>query len=316
MIAIGLIGAVLLGALTIYFAATRVRYTNLRDVGKWAQEAEDVVRRLPPAFIKKPSPYQATTMGAVGVLHLASKFAVVEMRRRVSNNLFQIGVKCAKIEKRIRNRPSNYARAAVEEVRDWLEQADFDYGSDDLRGLEDVHRQSSKLLLQMDREKPRLFKLSRLLENVQDLHKRATACCDDSNLQDALAKLGQRIEDLSRAQVSFSKPKIRRAIEKELMQAKDLLESCAQDARGPQDAGPSNKEDQWSVLGLSRGASEGEIKSAYRRKIAVFHPDKVEARVAALSDDPEVQQQLREWFNAQAVKINQAYETLTKGAKP
>ena len=58
--------------------------------------------------------------------------------------------------------------------------------------------------------------------------------------------------------------------------------------------------DPWQVLGVKRGASAPDIHSAYRRRMAEYHPDKVQ------SLGPE----LRELAARRAVEINEAYRVL------
>jgi hypothetical protein len=53
----------------------------------------------------------------------------------------------------------------------------------------------------------------------------------------------------------------------------------------------------WETLGVSREASSDEIKSAFRREIAKYHPDRVEG----------LGKELRELAEQKAKEINQAY---------
>jgi molecular chaperone DnaJ len=68
----------------------------------------------------------------------------------------------------------------------------------------------------------------------------------------------------------------------------------------------ANKRDYYEVLGLSRGASETEIKKAYRRLVRDHHPD-------ANPDDPEAEERFKELTEAYEVLSNpqarQAYDT-------
>lgn len=60
------------------------------------------------------------------------------------------------------------------------------------------------------------------------------------------------------------------------------------------------KRDYYEVLGVSKGASETEIKKAFRRKAMDLHPDRNQ-------DDPKAESQFKE--------INEAYEILKDGNK-
>ena len=61
------------------------------------------------------------------------------------------------------------------------------------------------------------------------------------------------------------------------------------------------RRDPYEVLGVSRGASQEEVRQAYRRMMADYHPDKV----AHLGPD------LRKLAEAKATAINEAYRALT-----
>ena len=60
--------------------------------------------------------------------------------------------------------------------------------------------------------------------------------------------------------------------------------------------------DPYSVLGISRSASEAEIKEAYHRELAKYHPDKV----AHLGDD------LQQLSRAKTLEIMEAYRSLNR----
>ena len=58
-------------------------------------------------------------------------------------------------------------------------------------------------------------------------------------------------------------------------------------------------EDFYDVLGVGRGATAPEIKQAYRKKAAQYHPD--------VSSDPNAEEKFK--------KIGEAYETLGDSEK-
>ena len=60
----------------------------------------------------------------------------------------------------------------------------------------------------------------------------------------------------------------------------------------------------YRLLGVSSAATDAEIKSAWRRKVLEFHPDKVQAKGL-----PEA---FVAFANEQSRKLNQAYETICK----
>ena len=60
------------------------------------------------------------------------------------------------------------------------------------------------------------------------------------------------------------------------------------------------KRDYYDVLGVERGASEGDLKKAYRRLAMKFHPDRN-------SEDPQAEEKIKE--------ATEAYEILTDQEK-
>ncbi|MDE7226419.1 MAG: DnaJ domain-containing protein, partial [Ruminococcus sp.] len=62
----------------------------------------------------------------------------------------------------------------------------------------------------------------------------------------------------------------------------------------------ADKRDYYEVLGLQKGASESEIKKAYKKKAREYHPD-------LNPDDPSCVEKMQE--------VNEAYETLSDPQK-
>ena len=76
--------------------------------------------------------------------------------------------------------------------------------------------------------------------------------------------------------------------------------SKQQETPPPPPKPPSHSVDHYAILGVSRSASQDDIKAAYRLRMKEYHPDKV----AHLG--PE----LRALAERKAKEINEAYETL------
>ena len=72
---------------------------------------------------------------------------------------------------------------------------------------------------------------------------------------------------------------------------------------GAQTAPDPEEQDPYVILGVPRGASAEELKAAYRRRMAEYHPDKV-AHLGA---------ELRALAEKKAKAIHSAYERLAAG---
>lgn len=73
-----------------------------------------------------------------------------------------------------------------------------------------------------------------------------------------------------------------------------------EEARGSRDASKSSNNDPYAILGISRSASQTDIKNAYRKLMAQYHPDKVSFLA------PEFQ----ELATRKSKSINDAYDQL------
>lgn len=72
--------------------------------------------------------------------------------------------------------------------------------------------------------------------------------------------------------------------------------------RAEEPAGAST-DDPYEILGVRRGATPEEIKAAYRKAVAMYHPDKV----------AHLGKEFQELAHKKLIAIQQAYQTLTKG---
>ncbi len=73
---------------------------------------------------------------------------------------------------------------------------------------------------------------------------------------------------------------------------------------GPRNASPRESlADAYKVLGVDAGASDGEVKKAYRRLMSKYHPDKLAAR--------EMPEAMRQQAEEQVRRIRAAWDTVT-----
>ena len=64
----------------------------------------------------------------------------------------------------------------------------------------------------------------------------------------------------------------------------------------------ADKRDYYEVLGVAKGASDDEIKAAYRKLAIKFHPDKYATQ--SLQAQKDAEQKFKE--------VNEAYDTIKK----
>lgn len=87
----------------------------------------------------------------------------------------------------------------------------------------------------------------------------------------------------------------------------EAFEMMAQDLFGAGGDGAADESDAalakaYATLGVSPDASDDEVRKAYKRKMAVFHPDKIEGK--------DLDLELVELVNQKSAEINQAYEAI------
>ena len=100
-----------------------------------------------------------------------------------------------------------------------------------------------------------------------------------------------------------------RALPEHLGLKDEVFDVVAQELLGADDASADDAvlSDAYSTLGVSPDASDAEVRRAYMKKIAAFHPDKIQSKDL----DPE----WLELANEKSAKINAAYEAIKAARK-
>lgn len=95
---------------------------------------------------------------------------------------------------------------------------------------------------------------------------------------------------------------LKRIIEDLNKSKKTEQENTRQQRAGKQERKEISIEDAYSVLGINKNSSVEEIKSAYKRKIKEYHPD----RLSGLGSE------LQQLAHQKSLEINSAYNLLKK----
>lgn len=100
-----------------------------------------------------------------------------------------------------------------------------------------------------------------------------------------------------------------RALPDSLSLKEEAFDLVAQELSGGGDDGASNSAltEAYVTLGVSPDASDAEVRKAWKKKMAAFHPDKIQGKDL----DPE----WLELANEKSAKINAAYETIKAARK-
>ena len=147
---------------------------------------------------------------------------------------------------------------------------------------------------------------SRVVSTVRPYHNSRTDICDTCQMWQSFMTVNEQErahqEDVPRAQKAKAKAKSRaeaqaRARAEERARRQEQRTRTEQESPKPK---PEQVFDPYEVLGLIRGASKQEIKTAYHKLMKVYHPD----MVAHLG--PETQKVAAE----KALVINRAYKII------
>lgn len=327
---IAMITAALFGAAVLYWICTRIRDIGIRDLSEIGDRAASMIAHTPPQFVFRRGSLRRNASQAFsyaasrGALIAAPQILKIEARRRVRILIDDAAWRLGEIRTQqcVRHDPcvSEAIEAAGNEIAE-MRGSLMSAGDDELNEL---HERTATLLQQINVSYPRIRKLSPLHETMARLLAETEQLCADDAARAGLCLNERRaeLEAWNARCATFTSPERLVGIERAIRERIALMEEClAYLKRGQQaDANVAAQptDDPWQVLGVARGASPNDVKRAYRRRAAQYHPDRVEDAVSRIAD-AEVQQRLRDWFSEQMRCVNGAYETITshtKGARP
>lgn len=246
-------------------------------------------------------------------LHAAEALAVagtlLHARRAARCALAELTAQCHGLHTRRTANPNHFADAAIRELNEEIGslQLTIDTAAGDI--LYGLRVRAERGVRAIREHGDTLWTLDGRLLEARGLLAKAQACATDESLQMALLELATQLARIECMQISLLRPESLDAIEYALAEITALLQSSIAACTIP-----STHEDPWSVLGLTPGASRDAIKTAYRQRMKQYHPDTIAARIALISEDPEVCERVRNWFEDETRRFNDAYTTLMEEA--
>lgn len=134
-----------------------------------------------------------------------------------------------------------------------------------------------------------------------------------SEINDEVGKLEQTLREYQKMAIDFESLAPFVSLRDDLKQINTLLRQIMMmDSELQSKIEP--KKDYYSILGLNKDASLGEIKKAYRALATKFHPDKKRAQLDKIDDD-EMKARIEEEYNKMLADINEAYGILSDAQK-
>lgn len=311
--------AVLAGAALvywIYWIFSRSRDFGVRDLRDIAERAG--TRANQPIFPVARGE-RGLYLGVIGAFVVVPQCLVVEERRQARLKIEGAGRRLWQIRQVARRYPNQYFENALEAAAAEIAELRVSLKTGGSSELLRLYEQAIRLEQSLLDSEPRIRGIAQNLNQAESLIQEISAAVPDQQSQEALgltqiaAQVGQWAETCR----SFSNAKHFGEIASRLKEAVQILTECVAHLKGSAGngdgaTGETVSSDPYAVLGISPGATASEIKAAYRKKAAAYHPDKVEEKVKAISDDPEVQARLRDWFTREMGRVNAAYAELKR----
>ncbi|MBI5023186.1 MAG: J domain-containing protein [Candidatus Magasanikbacteria bacterium] len=311
MIILIIIGVVV-GGMALSWIITRAPYIRPEDIDHATKETEGLWQEIVPVIKDFTGKDPTESLAFLKKLVDMPQFTAIEYRRQAGELIRHLEAAAQEIAGKLSQGKNDFAERAWRNLCDEINhlRLSLSYGVGPTVEAGQIEK-IVNLLQQVNQNKERIFALTSLFAEARELLKTALTACQDEDCVRALQALRNRLSELVLADLSFTRPDEIRTIEQELKQAKQyLIVLLNQDMDANVPPSSTTGADPLSILDVDKTATKEEIRDAYHKKIAAYHPDKIEARVKQLSDEPEVQEKLRAWFTEQARQINDAYEKL------